>query len=861
MPLPSPRLDDRTFDELVAEAQQFVARNCPAWTDRSPHDPGTVLLEAFAYLTEVLLYRVNRIPEKAYVELLRLIGVKLTPPSAARAMLTFSVPQPATAPILIPRGTSAASARPGTSGAPPTFVTAADATIASGETEATALAFNCDVVEGELAGTGNGLPGQSVVLKRPPLIAATGDALDLLVAVEAADEELTPDVETVRFGQKTYRVFREVPRFGDEADEGAAVYVADRERGALSFAPAVSLVDRDGTLEPAARPHALVPAVGREIRVSYRRGGGPSGNIATGEITTLKQPIPAPQMVSVVNREPAMGGRAAETVANAMLRGPEEIHALRRAVTSSDFEIIARRQGGVARALARTQVDLWVHGTPGTVEVVLVPELPPNVRGDDDSGVTAEALRQHHSEPTRSMIQAQLSACQAAGTRSVVSWARTRTVTVKVQLKLHRSADRTAVEARVRERLNAYINPLPPYGEPTGGWPFGASLAKSTLYHLIQSEAGVAYVTELSFLLDEVPAVATAVAADPFQPKTWYAGSGEILYRSLNDGDGWQAVGRFAQGARIDAVVGHPARAGLLAVAARLTTAAGQPGSSAIYRSNDCGETWLPWDRSLPAATDLTWTLRDGMPLLLISTERGLYELAFDERAQPLPVTVDPANANRPLHAVASSVDARGNAIVAVATQDRNGVFLSTQGGRSGSFKPFGLNGNDVRRLELQQDGVRTRLWAGSYADAPDDAGRGAFMYELNATEGWKEMRANWDGGSCFALAFAGSKVYAATHHLGVLALNASDTTPSWVRPDLGCGLPQRGPEKLFQPVVALAARDGVVLAGGLKGVFRSRDAATYETCSASEVAPDFLPLPETWLFCSGQHQIEAQSG
>jgi hypothetical protein len=60
--------------------------------------------------------------------------------------------------------------------------------------------------------------------------------------------------------------------------------------------------------------------------------------------------------------------------------------------------------------------------------------------------------------------------------------------------------------------------------------------------------------------------------------------------------------------------------------------------------------------------------------------------------------------------------------------------------------------------------------------------------------------------------------------------------------------------------VVALAAGKGLVLAGGSKGVFRRKGDGLYENCSGAEVRPDSLPLPDTWLFCSGPHQIEAVS-
>ena len=102
MALPAPNLDERTFADLVADARQYILTRCPSWTDLSPGDPGITLLEVFAYLTEVMIYRLNRVPAKAYVEFLRLLGVKLLPPSAAAVELRFQLPQPATWPVNIP---------------------------------------------------------------------------------------------------------------------------------------------------------------------------------------------------------------------------------------------------------------------------------------------------------------------------------------------------------------------------------------------------------------------------------------------------------------------------------------------------------------------------------------------------------------------------------------------------------------------------------------------------------------------------------------------------------------------------------------------------------------------------------------
>jgi hypothetical protein len=121
-------------------------------------------------------------------------------------------------------------------------------------------------------------------------------------------------------------------------------------------------------------------------------------------------------------------------------------------------------------------------------------------------------------------------------------------------------------------------------------------------------------------------------------------------------------------------------------------------------------------------------------------------------------------------------------------------------------------------------------------------------------------MEKGWDGGSCHALAFKGSYVFAATHQKGVLWLDTSKgDQASWHAPVLGSGLPMRGVERIFHPVLTLAADPAqrLVLAGGPVGVYCSSDNGTnYQHCSSKEFT-DRITLPTTWLFCSGDHTIE----
>ncbi len=75
MPIPIPNLDDRTFDQLAAEARSLIPKNFPAWTDLNSSDPGTTLLELFAFLAESAMYEINRVPDRSLEKFAALVGI------------------------------------------------------------------------------------------------------------------------------------------------------------------------------------------------------------------------------------------------------------------------------------------------------------------------------------------------------------------------------------------------------------------------------------------------------------------------------------------------------------------------------------------------------------------------------------------------------------------------------------------------------------------------------------------------------------------------------------------------------------------------------------------------------------------
>lgn len=109
-----PHIDDRRYDDLVAEMRTRIARYTPewqpVWTDVNDSDPGITLVQLFAWLSEMLLYRLGKVPQLNYIKFLELLGIELEPARPAHAELTFPVQETHTEPyVTIPARTQVAA--------------------------------------------------------------------------------------------------------------------------------------------------------------------------------------------------------------------------------------------------------------------------------------------------------------------------------------------------------------------------------------------------------------------------------------------------------------------------------------------------------------------------------------------------------------------------------------------------------------------------------------------------------------------------------------------------------------------------------------------------------------------------------
>ncbi|MEO7141938.1 MAG: baseplate J/gp47 family protein, partial [Bryobacteraceae bacterium] len=198
------------------------------------------------------------------------------------------------------------------------------------------------------------------------------------------------------------------------------------------------------------------------------------------------------ERLSITNPLPATGGQAAETLDAAIARAIRMLARPQRAITLSDYETLTLETPGADVA----RVTAWADHHPsfpcfeaqGVVTVVVLPNMP---------GPTAPM-------PSPNLIRgvaAYLNRRRIAGTRIEVTGPAYRTVTVQARIQSTAGANKTAVQQRIVDALNAFLDPLT--GGPAGtGWPFGRAVFRTEMLQTIDQVPGVDYVTSLALFVD-----------------------------------------------------------------------------------------------------------------------------------------------------------------------------------------------------------------------------------------------------------------------------------------------------------------------------------------------------------------------
>ncbi len=105
MSLPVPDLDDRKFQDIVDDAKRLIPKLLPEWTNHNVSDPGVALIELFAWMSEMIIFRLNQTPDKLYTQFLNLLGVRPFAAQPSTVDLTFWLSAPTDQTVTVPTGT------------------------------------------------------------------------------------------------------------------------------------------------------------------------------------------------------------------------------------------------------------------------------------------------------------------------------------------------------------------------------------------------------------------------------------------------------------------------------------------------------------------------------------------------------------------------------------------------------------------------------------------------------------------------------------------------------------------------------------------------------------------------------------
>jgi predicted phage baseplate assembly protein len=338
--------------------------------------------------------------------------------------------------------------------------------------------IHSDFVYDEVIGTSAGIPGQRFTTQQTPIISSDKPLIVLVV------------------GATGFQEWREVSSFAESGPGDRHIRV-DRADGVIEFGPAVR--EQDGSLSQ----HGGVPEKGAVIRIPvYRTGGGRRGNVARGTLVVQRDAVP--YVASVTNRRPATGGVDAESVKDAAIRGPLLLRTRDRAVTTQDYELLAREAAPDLARVRCVPVGGDERGAAVGVRVLLVPAVA------DPVDAPFRDLR----VPTdlQERVTAYLDERRCVGARVVVEPPFYQGITVVTRLRARKNASRDAVRDRALLALRTYLNPLVG-GADGDGWPFGHAIQSGEIFPVLQRVAGVERVEEvLLFKADPVTGQRTAQA-------------------------------------------------------------------------------------------------------------------------------------------------------------------------------------------------------------------------------------------------------------------------------------------------------------------------------------------------------------
>jgi hypothetical protein len=431
MALPKINLDDKRYKEIVQEAIARIPAYTSDWTNFNESDPGITLLELFAWLIEIQIYKVNKIPDKTKLKFLQLLGDDLFPRSPQCAQVEFNnkdIPENAMLSVYDSNSKIQIPFRL--------------KKIKSGDSVKN-IAYQEEVYTDNYMSSG--LPLCCCMLKKN------------------SNDEMFSYVESVFVDG----INAEVVNDFSGSDHENLHCVFNWEKGSVIFG--------DGY-------NGLIPEKNKLITITYITTLGKRGNVKAGTIYSFVDPVNG--VIETVNEYDASGGSNGESIADAILRVQADFKKVTRAVTSDDYEsLIMNGVPGIARvkALPCYHPDKN-YSVPGLVTIVIVPE----VNNDEDYESKVIKLK-------KEIYKFLDTKYRLVTTELYIVEAESRNLKLTVNISILPQYVFSRIEDRVKECIADYYD-IKKGGTDQNGWPFGRGVYVSEIYRIIDDIEGVDYI-------------------------------------------------------------------------------------------------------------------------------------------------------------------------------------------------------------------------------------------------------------------------------------------------------------------------------------------------------------------------------
>jgi hypothetical protein len=359
-------------EDLLNRVRLSVNANAPAnrrWTGTDPSDFGVALVEAFAYMGDILNYYIDRVANESYlptasqrqnvINLAELYGYRPAGYRAAYLLVRFS--NQSASPYTLPAGTQVSGQVIVDDLVQEVIFTtlqevivpaavgdvAGTASVGATHTEDIALRSenlanpnNANDIAGEFVASSTGEPNQTYALQEDQIVDGS-----IKVYVQNGD---------------TYEPWTQVVHLGDFGPSDA-VFSVKLDADNISY-----IIFGDGV-------SGAVPAPLANIKVTYDVGGGEIGNCSIGVLSSILR-VPGISNDSelsdlnyfmlVTNTTTGIGGVSPESTSSIRQNAPKLLSAINRAVSLTDYQnlVLAVPNVGKAKAEAETStaVNLFV---------------------------------------------------------------------------------------------------------------------------------------------------------------------------------------------------------------------------------------------------------------------------------------------------------------------------------------------------------------------------------------------------------------------------------------------------------------------------------------------------------------------